>query len=166
VPGDALLATVDARVLARHAGDDKAVVHPTLVVDRFVAISTQAHCDSPVGTAPLENTDWTLVSLRGKPVDAGAAQRGPDLLLQSAQRRLAGSGGCNRLSGSYELSGDRLKLGQPASTRAACGRGMEQEHAFVDALGKVARWRIDNQRLALLDEHGSTIAEFEPRAAQ
>lgn len=165
-PGDALLATVDARVLVHRSGDDRLSTRPTLVVDRFVAISTQAHCDSPVGTAPLENTDWTLVALRGKALEPAASQRPPELVLQSSQRRLAGSGGCNRLAGRYALEGDRLTLGQAASARVACPHGMAQEQAYLDALAAVARWRIDNQRLALLDARGSVLAEFEMRPAQ
>jgi heat shock protein HslJ/uncharacterized lipoprotein YbaY len=166
VPGDALLATVDARVLARHSGEDRQSVRPTLVVDRFVAISTQVHCDSPVGTAPLENTDWTLVALRGKALEPGASQRPPGLVLQSGQRRLAGSGGCNHLAGRYTLQGDRLTLGQAVAARTACPHGMAQEQAYLDALAVVARWRIDNQRLALLDARGSVVAEFETKPAQ
>jgi len=164
-PGDALLATVDARVLARRTGDDRLSARPTLVVDRFVAISTQAHCDSPVGTAPLENTDWTLVALRGKALEPGASQHPPELVLQSAQRHVVGTGGCNRLAGRYTLEGDRLTLGQAAAARTACPRGMAQEQAYLSALASVARWRIDNQRLALLDARGSVVAEFETRPA-
>jgi uncharacterized lipoprotein YbaY/heat shock protein HslJ len=149
-PGDALLMST----------------RPTLVVDRFVAISTQAQCDSPVGSAPLENTDWTLVALRGKALMPGASQRPPGLVLRSAQRRVAGSGGCNPLGGRYTLVGDRLSLAQAAADRTACQRGMAQEQAYFAALASVARWRIDNQRLALLDMRGSVVAEFESRPTQ
>ena len=45
----------------------------------------------------------------------------------------------------------------------ACPQGMEQERAFLDALSAVARWRVDGQRLDLLDERGGTIAQFESR---
>jgi uncharacterized lipoprotein YbaY/heat shock protein HslJ len=165
-PGDALLATVDARVVAHHGSDDRTSGRPTLVVDRFVAISTQAHCDSPVGTAPLENTDWTLVALRGKALQPGAARSTPELVLESPQKRLSGSDGCAHLAGRYALEGDRLRVGA-AFTGPACPTGTTQAgHAYLEALQAVAHWRIENQHLSLLDGRGSVVAEFEPRPPQ
>ena len=43
----------------------------------------------------------------------------------------------------------------------ACPSGMEQERAFLDMLGVVARWRIDGQRLELIDERADVVARFE-----
>jgi heat shock protein HslJ len=75
--------------------------------------------------------------------------------------RATGSGGCNRMTGSYELSGDRLSLGQMAGTLMACTEGMETERAFLDALGRVKGWRIAGQQLELLDAAGNMVARFE-----
>jgi heat shock protein HslJ len=74
---------------------------------------------------------------------------------------MAGSGGCNRLSGSYELSGDRLTFGQMAGTMMACIDGMETEKAFPGALGQAKKWRIAGQRLELFDAAGKSVARFE-----
>ena len=43
----------------------------------------------------------------------------------------------------------------------ACASGMADERAFLDALGKVAMWKIDDNRLALADSGGETLARFE-----
>ena len=160
-PGAAMLATVDARVLMRQPMEGD--MRPTLVVERFVAISPEPSCAAAASAAPLENTYWKLIILRGKPVEVPAQQQEPHFILQPAQKRVAGGGGCNRFTGSYTLDGDRLSFGRTAGTMAACLQGMEQERAFIDALTSVVRWRVDGQRLELLDERGVAIGQFESR---
>lgn len=160
-PGAPLLATVDARLVMR-AAEDGGTPRPMLQVERFVAIAPQASCEAaPSGIATLENTYWKLIALRGKPIAVSDRGREPHLILQPPQHRVAGSGGCNRLSGGYTLAGDRLTFGRTAGTLMACPDGMEQERAFLDTLAAVARWRIDGQRLDLFDERGDVLARFD-----
>jgi putative lipoprotein len=112
------------------------------------------------GSAPLENTYWKLTSLGGSPIVTASSQREAHLILQPANRRVTGSGGCNRLSGSYQVNGDRISLGRVASTMMACVDGMKSEKDFLKALGRVNRWRISGQRLELLDAAGTPLASF------
>ena len=74
-----------------------------------------------------------------------------------------GSGGCNRLTGSYEVNGDRLTFGQMAGTMMACPEGMETEKVFLGALGQASTARITRQHLDLLDSAGNVVARFEAR---
>lgn len=67
------------------------------------------------------------------------------------------------MTGSYELKGDRLSLGPTATTLMACAEGMETEKAFLDALGRVSRWKISGQQLELVGEGGNVVARFEAR---
>ena len=64
------------------AGGERADIHPTLLVDRFVAISTQSQCDSPVGTAPARELRLDA----GRPARQGAR---PDGLATAARPRAA-----------------------------------------------------------------------------
>jgi putative lipoprotein len=117
---------------------------------------------SPGGaTIALENTYWELTQLGGAPVSG--TQNEPHLLLNSETRRVTGSGGCNRLTGGYQVNGDRLRLTQTVGTMMACMKGMETEQAFLKALGQVSGWRITGQHLELLDSSGSVLAHFEGR---
>ena len=56
------------------------------------------------------------------PVEVAERQREPHLIFAHDQRRISGSGGCNRLTGSFELDGDKLHLGRMAGTMMACRR--------------------------------------------
>ena len=48
-----------------------------------------------------------------------------------------------------------------ASTLMACAAGMEQEQAFLGALGEAARWRVLGSHLELFDAHGAIVARLE-----
>jgi heat shock protein HslJ len=74
---------------------------------------------------------------------------------------VTGSGGCNRLTGSYDLNGDHVSFSKVASTRMACLGGMETAEAFLEALGIVSRWMIVGQQLELFDAGGTPLARFE-----
>ena len=77
------------------------------------AALTAALC---VVTAVAQAADTPLRSATWAP---GAAAS-PSLRLDPVQARLSGHAGCNRISGSFDLDGERLVLGPLASTAARC----------------------------------------------
>jgi heat shock protein HslJ/uncharacterized lipoprotein YbaY len=90
-------------------------------------------------SALLEGPEWTVRSLAGEPV--------PDEVsvtisfLEDA--RVAGTGGCNRFMGGYELTGESLSFGQVATTMMACAEPqMEIEQRFLGLLQAVNRFEI------------------------
>jgi uncharacterized lipoprotein YbaY/heat shock protein HslJ len=162
-PGAQVLAVVDGRIEMRMPMEGSQR-RPTLIVERFVEILPGSGCQALAGPAPLENTYWKLISLRGTPVQLADKQREPHLILQPADRRVVGSGGCNRLMGSYTLDGERLAFSKTAGTMMACAQGvMALERAFLDTLPQVVTWRIDGQQLELRDGQGTSLAAFESR---
>lgn len=77
--------------------------------------------------------------------------------------RVAGSAGCNRYSGGYEVEGEALSFGPAAATRMMCAepeRIMEQEAEFLAALGTVASWSIRGERLQLRSAEGSLAVDL------
>jgi copper homeostasis protein (lipoprotein) len=161
-PGAPLLATVDGRIAPRMPMEGPGP-RLTLVVDRFDSVSAEQDCYTPLATASLVNTYWKLVRLGDTAATVGEGQREPHFVLHIDGQRVASSGGCNRLMGSYSVEGDRLTFGPLAGTRLACPEGMEQEHAFHEALGTTATWRITGERLELFDAAGKSLAQFESR---
>ena len=113
------------------------------------------------GDEPLENTYWKLIRLGDGPAITAEKQREPYLMLHPASKRVSGSGGCNRLSGSYESDGDRLTFGRMAGTLMACPTGMDIEKQFLEALGQTGKARIARQHLELLDAAGNVVADLE-----
>ena len=68
-----------------------------------------------------------------------------------ADGRAHGHAGCNRWFASYAMKGDQLSFSQAGSTRMMCAPAlMEQESRFLQALGQVERWEMeDNGELRL-----------------
>ena len=114
-------------------------------------------------TESLEDTYWKLIRLGDAPVTVVSQQMEPHLILNAETRRVSGSGGCNALTGRYELRGDQLTLGQMAGTMMACLKGMETEQGFLEALKHVSRWKVSRHQLDLFDAAGNVLARFEAR---
>lgn len=112
---------------------------------------------------PLEQTDWNLTWLSQANIGSSPQQRVAYFVLDPSSHRVSGSGGCNRLTGSYELDGDQLKFTQMAGTMMACLQGMDTEKIFLQALGQVKTWKISGENLVLLDARGRALARFERR---
>jgi copper homeostasis protein (lipoprotein) len=133
------------------------------------ADSSAAAADSTVAApaatpgVPLEGTAWRLVELDGKAVTAPAdSARAPGLTLLVDGHKVQGSAGCNRMMGSYQLSGSSLKFGPLATTRMACP-GMDAEQAYLKALGATTRYEIVGTTLTLFGAEGA-LARLEAPA--
>ena len=99
--------------------------------------------------APLEGTEWRLVDIGGQPSPAGAdSTRHPGFTLLAEGRKVQGSAGCNRMTGTYKLDGEKLKFGPLATTRMACP-AMQTETAFLKALEATTRYEVSGSSLTL-----------------
>jgi len=157
-PGQPILATLQGRIVERAGMEGPP--RPSLLVERFGGLWPGETCGVRFATERLENTYWKLVRLRDEPVTVVENQREPHVILRS-DRRVSGSGGCNRLTGGYRVDGNRIAFEKFASTLMACQAGMEQEQAFLGALGQVARWRVLGSHLELFDARGTIVVRLE-----
>lgn len=111
---------------------------------------------------PIEGPTWRLVQLADQPIATGnEPQRDAQIQFDAASGRVSGSGGCNRLSGTFQRSGYSLRLSQLVATKMACADPARNanETAFFAALQTTASYRLQGPaRLALLDGSGRTLA--------
>lgn len=158
-PGAPVLATLDGRIVERAGMEGPP--RPSLLVERFRGVWPGETCGVRFVTERLQNTYWKLVRLRGAPVSVAENQCEPHLILRTDGERVAGSGGCNRLLGGYRVDGNRIAFGNLAVTLMACPAGMEQEQAFLAALGETVRWRVLGSHLEFFGDSSAPIARFE-----
>ena len=111
--------------------------------------------------ASLTETYWKLVQIGGQPAEVLEGKREAHIILHKGEGRAAGSAGCNRFSGSYDLAGDQLTFGPSAATRKMCADGMDQEMAYLQALTRIASYKIEGEELRVRDEDGEVLARFE-----
>jgi copper homeostasis protein (lipoprotein) len=118
--------------------------------------------DAPL---PLESTSWRLSSLAGQPLSSADATHAPTLMFDAAEKRVSGSGGCNRITGSYNVNGDKLDFGPIASTKMACPQPiMDTESAFLRQLSAVNSYKIDGGSLTLYSADGTPLVTFVPNS--
>jgi heat shock protein HslJ len=129
------------------------------VVAAAALLAGLAGCGSGISLdEPIEGPAWRLAQLGDEPIAPGSDAQ---VQFDRGSGRVSGSGGCNRISGTYTRAGSTLKIGQLASTRMACAdpaRG-GTEAQFISALQGTASYSLAGPgRLALLDARGRTVA--------
>ena len=102
-------------------------------------------------TVTLAYTDWTLVELDGEPLEIGPDEIQPMVVLDLEESRVSGSGGVNRLTGTFALSESELRFGSLATTRMAGPESaMHREQSFLAALERVTSYELEGRALTLL----------------
>ncbi|MGE0597130.1 MAG: META domain-containing protein [Hyphomonadaceae bacterium] len=123
----------------------------------FAALAAIIAACAATPSAALEGA-WRLESMNG------AAPIGPAPSMAFTEGRVSGNAGCNRYSGAYRQSGDRLVLGPLAATEMACigDEGspqalMMQETAFLSALAGELTVELQGEALELRGADGRVL---------
>ena len=135
-----------------------------LVLNLFADAGNMFFRPAAPALASLEGTSWTLASYRNPEGVLAALLDGTEITAAFVDGKLAGSAGCNSYSAAYERQGEALTLGPAVTTRKACAEPqgiMEQEQAYLAALGSVSGYRIQGEGLEWLDAAGAPVATFE-----
>ncbi len=120
----------------------------------------------PLPVALLRDTPWAATMVNnGK---GGVSSLVKDTTITArfgAGNSLTGSAGCNRYTATYKTDGDTITIGPAATTRKLCPDPvMQQERAYLAALGRTTRYRLGDGSLELRSETGALQASF--RAAE
>lgn len=95
----------------------------------------------------LESNEWRLQSL----TVSGQPQQVPDnvqITVRLERGQVQGNSGCNRLGGTYTLSGQHLVFGNLLSTKMYCDAA-EWEGRFLERLNAVQSWSVHDGVLEL-----------------
>jgi heat shock protein HslJ len=129
----------------------------------FAGLLSVAGCAAvpPAAEPPsLDGTAWTLASLPGTAPVAGATPT-----VEFAGGRIAGTDGCNRYTGSYEVVGGVLRVSRLASTMMACAPDVAaQAKAFTDALAAAHTFGVADGRLELRGADGTLRAALDAQS--
>ena len=109
---------------------------------------------------PLAGKYWKLTELMGKAVTTNGQANEPHLLFSKEDHSVSGSGGCNRLSGRYELNGPGIKFSQIAATRMFCRETMNMETEFLRILNETDNYSLKGDTLSLNKARMAPLARF------
>jgi heat shock protein HslJ len=112
--------------------------------------------------ADLTGPFWALSTLMDKAV---ASNTGISIQFTS-DGKVSGSSGCNRYSGTYTVSGNNMQISSPlATTRMACAQDvMDQENAYLKALGDVKSYAVSGDQLALKDGSNKALLVYKAQS--
>lgn len=141
---------------------------PTLAITTLlcagIALAACAPGIQPGGPAgvplPLEGTPWTLGSYVDSQGNTVSVLSGSEVTAKFQNGQANGNAGCNNYFGSYQVSGSKLTVDVGGVTRMFCEGLMEQEGAYLAALGNAASYQISGQQLQIADAAGKTVLTF------
>lgn len=107
-----------------------------------------------VQSQDLAGTNWKVISYNdGKQAVVSVIEGADANLSFGADGTVSGTGGCNRITGGFSATEGKIKFDDELAMSAmACPEPegvMEQEAAFVKALGSAATYTIDGNQLEL-----------------
>jgi len=97
--------------------------------------------------ASLFGKKWMLVHVNGVEVQSNK----PSITFDRDKKEVSVDGGCNHFSGSFTISGMRLKFSRMLGTQMACADSSRQEieNSFLKELRRVTRYEIRGDTLRL-----------------
>ncbi len=137
-----------------------------MVIEKFSGSQAKKSCSAASKTgkaiAELKNTFWKLLTVGDHQIPVAASPTNQiHITLASEGARVTGFSGCNRFTGSFKHTGNKLHFSQMASTMMAClSPEMALETEVLKALNATTHYRIDGEYLSLL-AGGKVIARFE-----
>lgn len=119
-----------------------------------------AGCGVSLRQVTLLQDIWVLTELNGKPVSiTGSGRERPRLEFMLTEGRVAGTTGCNRLSGSVRADTRQIQFGPLVTTRMAClDDSSHLEADFLKGLqAKPLRYQVGEGKLTLLSNNVSLM---------
>ena len=161
-PGEPLLVSLQGRIAERPSREGDAMVL-TVVPERLFGVWPGETCGARGSISEFENNYWKLTRLGDHEVPFFEGQREAHIVLHSEDGRVAGTGGCNRFTTTYEIEGSLISFGVMATTMMACPDAKDVDIALAAALEKTKSYRKTAHHVEFLDAEGSMVARFEAR---
>ncbi|EAS43324.1 META domain-containing protein [Photobacterium profundum] len=116
-----------------------------------------------VDNAAFTDTYWALMQLSGQDAKLGAEEKEVFIQFASEGNAAHGFSGCNSFKGSFEIDKGKLSMGSVAATQMMCMDDMDQEQAFLSAMGQFASYSVQGEALTVRNNQGEVVATFESR---
>jgi heat shock protein HslJ len=110
----------------------------------------------------LETRHWQLVQYLNESGATGIPLDARMIDIQLSAGKFSGTAGCNSYFGNYLLEGEKLIIVDAIGTtmKHCPGPVMEQEHAYLELLGQVHSYHIDDETLVLLNQVQQPVLEY------
>lgn len=132
-----------------------------LIIFSLSCMNKPASASATPEPVDIGGKTWKLTELYGQPIQLKDPKRNPYLTLNMSDMRYEGNGGCNGLSGTFEIKPDlmRIKFNQGISTMMACD-DLDIEKQFTKALLATDNYSVKGNILTLNRARMAPLAKF------
>lgn len=135
---------------------------PTVVVEEFLGLQPDTACAGALAAVGLADQLWRLQTLRGERLPDAADGGEPSLILAGHAGVYHATVGCNRLRGTYAVSGPEITFAPGAATRMACPPPLDAlERELNGVLARARGWAISGRMLTLTGPAEQPLATAE-----
>nr|WP_174506729.1 META domain-containing protein [Acinetobacter sp. Marseille-Q1620] len=142
----------------------KKIITAGLITATFAFVGCESIQNTPQqakGITVLQDKTWILTHIGATEYKSDPNTRNiPSIQFDSSTLRVSGSDGCNRIVGTYTVRGNRLNLGQLATSQMMCMNVMQLTEQYNDALAKVTSFQAYGKKLKLLDHNGNVVLQY------
>lgn len=130
-----------------------------IIFTAVVMIYFTACSGSVTQNQELSGTKWMLYEIGGSQYKAPSSTESVYIVFNAATGESSGLASCNTYSGTYTVTGSKIKFGPLISTKMACD-DMSTETKFKQSLSKASSFKISGGELSLMDEAGAVLCRF------
>lgn len=126
------------------------------LIAAFIVVSVSACSQIPylsTDSSRLQN-QWIITSINNTPVIGDNKAT----ITFAEDNKVNGNASCNNFFGSYTQDDNKISFGPTASTKMLCmNAANEQETSFLQVLGNVSHYEIDDNKLILSGKNSSNL---------
>lgn len=139
-----------------------------IVFCSLLVMMTTESCANKQGTAAssgkpgdIAGKTWKLTEINGRSLTLVHPEANPHFMLNMADMRYTGHGGCNGVGGTFEIQPQamRIKFNQGMSTMIACD-DLATERAFTQVLLTADNYSVNGDTLMLNKARMAPLAKF------
>lgn len=141
----------------------KNIISSILLFCSLVFIASCSTAKNATGSASILDKNWKLVELNGIAIESSEQYRkAPFMILNTSEKRVNGSGGCNSFFGTYELKNDNgITFSPIGATKMACQDVvMQVESRFFQVFEMAKKFMVKDDTLTLMNSDDSVVARF------
>ncbi|HHE31666.1 MAG TPA: META domain-containing protein [Chlorobaculum parvum] len=132
-----------------------------LLFAALTACSSLQITEPELGEGTLFRTWWRVERIDGQKAEFLRGQRRDMHIILYSSKTMVGSGGCNRINGSFRQSPGIIRFERISTTKMMCKpEVMARDRAFVTAIGKSRTYRIEGRHLKLFNQRGHEVLRF------
>lgn len=126
----------------------KCFLNCVIVLAVILVLAQHTQAQNSLG---LFGKTWTLTEMEGRKFSADK----PNIEFNRDPKRVSGSSGCNRFSGTFEIHGSMVKFSRIAATKMACldVEVQQVETTFLQLLETTTRFDVKGNTLRLYANH-------------